>query len=902
MKTRIQFVFAIPVVLTLAFTVLAMTGASSILEYRILDGFLALRPAPPQNPNIVLVDIDDPAIRAIGTWPISRNITANGLMLLAELGAKQATFDIEYTDKSPRGVNAEILEQEIPQTLDTEMGRLKTSITDLFGAVESGQISMKDTKDYVQDLAGVTDQTKDEIKNAIQSIALDNDQYLANAARFFGSAYFTVHMLQDPDDSVSEELRAYTIERFSLKDATVQKNAITTAVDILPVLHPIIDQSKGVGFTNADIDSDGIRRRIMLVQAYNDNWFPQLVFRPLLDVLGNPKVTILPRWIVLAGAKMPDGTVTDIRIPISVDGKTLLDWPHSTYADSFKHVSFYNLYTHDQLFSHLVQNLKVGESGDWLHAYEGKVPLSELARQSEILRNAIMNGTEPVARVADYAALRERFLSELGTFLATKPETQVVADLDAILSDTTLDAETRAQFEGLKKDIPDFYAKTRDIYETLIKMREMMKTDLDGAFCILGQTNTGSTDLGANPFAKSYPNIGTHATLVNMILNRKFLLELSPLWSALLALIFGLGTTILTKEMRPSRSISTGLAITVGTLVFAGVLFVLTGRYLAIVPLAGPILLSFIATTFIKFFVAEKEKSFIRNAFSHYLSADVIKQIIANPDKLRLGGEQKYMTAMFTDIQGFSTISEKMSPVELVDLLNRYLTDMSNQVLEMGGTIDKYEGDAIIAFFGAPIDLEDHASRALHAAIRMKRIEEMLNVKFLAEKSAPSPLKTRIGINSGEMVVGNMGTDRKMDYTIIGDAVNLAARLEGVNKRYGTYMCVSETTMHDAGPGFIFRRLDKIRVVGKAVPIQIFELVDEEGKISDEKANGLALFEQAHVLFEQREWVKAMNKFNEVFTCIPGDGPSTRFIATCKEYIKVPPPELWDGVYQMDMK
>ena len=140
-------------------------------------------------------------------------------MLLAELGAKQATFDIEYTDKSPRGVNAEILEQEIPQTLDTEMGRLKTSITDLFGAVAGGQISMKDAKDYVQDLAGLTDQTKDEIKNAIQSIALDNDQYLANAARFFGSAYFTVHMLQDPDDSVSEEFRAYTIERFTLKDA-----------------------------------------------------------------------------------------------------------------------------------------------------------------------------------------------------------------------------------------------------------------------------------------------------------------------------------------------------------------------------------------------------------------------------------------------------------------------------------------------------------------------------------------------------------------------------------------------------------------------------------------------------------------------------------------------------------
>ncbi|OQA63530.1 MAG: Adenylate cyclase 1 [Spirochaetes bacterium ADurb.Bin269] len=260
------------------------------------------------------------------------------------------------------------------------------------------------------------------------------------------------------------------------------------------------------------------------------------------------------------------------------------------------------------------------------------------------------------------------------------------------------------------------------------------------------------------------------------------------------------------------------------------------------------------------------------------------------------------MTAIFTDIQGFSTISEKMEPVELVAMLNRYLTGMSDRVLELGGTIDKYEGDAIIAFFGAPLDVPDHAERALHAAIRMKRMEKELNQQFLTEGIVPSPLLTRIGINTGRMVVGNMGTEKKMDYTIIGDAVNLAARLEGVNKRYGTYLCVSEDTKNAAGDGFQYRRLDRIRVVGKAVPIRIFEVLEEKGQLDEQTLAALEEFDTGIELFEQRKWAKAKQAFKKVLERKPGDGPSMRFIATCNEYIANPPPENWDGVYKMDQK
>jgi adenylate cyclase len=171
-------------------------------------------------------------------------------------------------------------------------------------------------------------------------------------------------------------------------------------------------------------------------------------------------------------------------------------------------------------------------------------------------------------------------------------------------------------------------------------------------------------------------------------------------------------------------------------------------------------------------------------AFSRYLSPVIINELIADPGKLNLGGEKRIMTAMFTDLQGFSSISEQLDPVQVVRLLNRYLTTMSAVIMENMGTIDKYEGDAIIAFFGAPVYREDHAALACRSALGIKKAEQALNAVIISEGLSSAPLFTRIGINTGEMVVGNMGAENKMDYTIMGNAVNLASRLEGVNKQY----------------------------------------------------------------------------------------------------------------------
>jgi adenylate cyclase len=900
---RLGFEVIVPAGVQLLFAIVALVGLLDGLENNFFDLFLHARPETPQDPGIVIIDVDDNFINAVGTYPISRNITADGLMLMAEMGARHAVFDIEYLNKSPRGVNDEVLSQEIPRVVDEQVGTLQEKTRDLFGALSNGQVTVREAGGFVNDLMQYGDAGKQAIKDEVGRVSLDNDEYLAQAARFFGNTYFTIHNLKETDETVPPELRKLAVERFRLPKVSGSDGQIPSTVDIGPVIDPIIGQSKGLGYTNVPIDTDGIRRRVNLITKYQDAYFGQLAFRPVLDLLGDPAVELDNFGINLKGARLPDGAVKDIHIPFAMDGSLLLDWQHRDFIDSFKHVSFRELLYHDRYWNDLINNIRARDSWQYyLNSTEGPSFL-ELDHQARLLKQAIMEGREPRSRVDDYRALRDGLLEGLGKFLASRPEDQFVAMVDQALADPKLSKADRDTFEQVKADAPVYFKTTRDLYEKVMKLRTESFKALAGAFCVIGESATGSTDLGANPFQEDYPNVGTHATVVNMVLQDRFLWDTHPLVSSLIGLVAGMAISFFCRNMSAFRAIVIGFAASIGVVGAILLLFVLTGIYIPVFQVAASLILSFVTVTFIKFFLSEKEKAAVRNAFSHYLSSDVIKEIMANPDKLRLGGTQKFMTAMFTDIKGFSTISEKMNPEELVGLLNQYLTAMSDIILDMKGTIDKYEGDAIIAFFGAPLDLEDHAERAALAAIKMKRIEKEINERFQAEGIAPSQLLTRIGINSGDMVVGNMGTTRKMDYTIIGDSVNLAARLEGVNKQYGTWICVAEDTVKLLGDKVVVRQLDRIRVVGKSVPIRIYELVEEPQYLDEETRRVLDLFHEGLELFENRDWAGALEKFNAVVKLRPDDGPcNTRYLKKCKDFMTTPPPANWDGVFTLDMK
>ncbi|MBF0308921.1 MAG: adenylate/guanylate cyclase domain-containing protein [Magnetococcales bacterium] len=303
----------------------------------------------------------------------------------------------------------------------------------------------------------------------------------------------------------------------------------------------------------------------------------------------------------------------------------------------------------------------------------------------------------------------------------------------------------------------------------------------------------------------------------------------------------------------------------------------------------------------LRFFLQERgQKTLIKDAFGQYLSPKVVEILVKDPTRLRLGGEQREMTALFSDVAGFSTISEKLTPQELVHLLNEYLTAMCDIIARYEGTVDKFEGDAIIAFWGAPLEQPDHAVRACLACIDMQKYLREQRTRW---KEAGTPeLSTRIGLNSGLMVVGNMGSKQRMDYTIMGDAVNLAARLEGANKFYGSDVMISDATYRLAQEQVEVRELDTIRVVGKKEPVTVYQLLDRKGELTGERLELITGYRQAVGLYKERRFQEAMERMDQLLTRFGEDGPTRTYLNRCRDYVQNPPPEEWDGVFQLTSK
>jgi len=287
-----------------------------------------------------------------------------------------------------------------------------------------------------------------------------------------------------------------------------------------------------------------------------------------------------------------------------------------------------------------------------------------------------------------------------------------------------------------------------------------------------------------------------------------------------------------------------------------------------------------------------RQKAFIKQAFNHYLSGEVIDKIIRDPSHLQLGGEKRELTIMFTDLAGFSPFSERLGPVELTTLLNDYLTEMTDIIMEEGGTLDKYEGDAIIAFWNAPLEQPDHAVRACRAAMRCQRRLAELRDGFLQRTGAT--LRMRIGMNTGDVVVGNMGSKKRFNYTILGDAANLAARLEGANKAFGTETMVSGNTWDKASSEFRGRKLADLRVVGRKTPVPVYELT---GFAGEPVPPAWEAFAAGWERFRQGDFAGA----KAIFEQLPDDPAARSYVRRCDD-LCAHPPTAWDGVWGLTEK
>ncbi|MDP1772111.1 MAG: adenylate/guanylate cyclase domain-containing protein [Methylobacter sp.] len=411
-------------------------------------------------------------------------------------------------------------------------------------------------------------------------------------------------------------------------------------------------------------------------------------------------------------------------------------------------------------------------------------------------------------------------------------------------------------------------------------------------YVFFGFSAPGLKDLRPTPVSGDYPGVEVHATVLDNLLAGDAVKPF-PAWLAFcMALILAsLASYLLIHSKRMLGLVSafvlfTPLSLLIGFAAYSvsydwPVLFVETAVVLALVN-----------SVILKYLTEGRKKRAIQTMFQRYLSKDYIEILKKDPSQLRLGGETRELSIFFSDIQGFTTISEKLTPEQLVQFLNSYLTDMTDIITDEGGTLDKYEGDAIIAFTNAPLTQEDHAVRMCRSVLKCQRKLAERREEFFQQTGAW--IYNRIGIHSGRVVVGNFGSKTRFNYTMLGDAANLAARLEGANKFFGTYTMISEATKQQTGDEFLWRETGTIQVVGRKTPVTVYELLGFKGEALPP---AIQAFSQGQVLYKQGELAAAA----AVFATLPDDSVAKVYLERClaeKEVVD----STWDGVWVLNEK
>jgi len=425
--------------------------------------------------------------------------------------------------------------------------------------------------------------------------------------------------------------------------------------------------------------------------------------------------------------------------------------------------------------------------------------------------------------------------------------------------------------------------------------------DFEGKIILIGFTASGVDDTFNVPISnKAMPGVEIHANLVQSILTRDYIYYQEDISSIgvifLFALLAGL---FLYKFKIYIASAFIGLIYIIYFLLSILLIFDNYGIIMNILFPLFTMIFVYIALVGIYYRTEEKSRKWITSVFGKYVSPVVIARLIDNPEMINLGGEKRNITIFFSDIRGFTAISEKLTPEELVHLLNEYLTEMTTIITKNQGLVDKYMGDAIMAFWGAPMDHPIHAEIACSSSLEM--IEKLRELQVKWKKEGIPSFDIGIGLNTGEAIIGNMGSKNRFDFTAMGDNVNIASRMESLNKMYGTNIIITEHTYKIVKDKFETRKLDAVRVKGKKKPILIYELLSIKGNLDKKQLDFVQKCEEGLDLYFMKKWKPATKLFQDALK-IKDDAVCHLFINRCNEFVKNPPPNDWDGIWEMQSK
>lgn len=410
---------------------------------------------------------------------------------------------------------------------------------------------------------------------------------------------------------------------------------------------------------------------------------------------------------------------------------------------------------------------------------------------------------------------------------------------------------------------------------------------------LVASTAAGLLDLRATPFQSITPGVEIHANVIDNLLAQRFLRPTPAGWLLVSLLVISILTGLSAARFGWAWGLVWVVVLGAASVAVAWLAYP-RGWSVPLAPPAVAAVGTYLFVLLYKYATEEKEKGRVRKAFGHYLAASVLEEVLKNPESLKLGGEKRFMTVLFSDVAGFTTMAEKLPPEEVAHVLNEYLTRMTDVVFEQGGIVDKFIGDAVVAEWNAPGHQVDHAARGCRTALRMLEELSVLQKKWVEE--GKDRLEIRIGINTGDMIVGNMGSHQLFDYTVIGNEVNTGARLEPLNKDFGTVSMVSGVTHREAeaqAPGeFVFRVMPPVAVKGRTTGLEVSELVGFSSKVSDAKKKTVVLFEAGIKKLRAGDRDGAAASLREALALVPDDGPSETWLELMDDL-----PSDWDGIY-----
>ncbi len=867
----------------------------------------------PDAEGVTVVQIDDRSLEQFGRWPWPRAQIAAVADVLAECGAKVVALDIIMPEPQPTRYVAPAADVYDPDTAPlVGTGRPRPVFDD---AVFERTLRSANVLLPMHISFGETRDANDRAADAIA------ERLLADQPDSSFAAVRQALLGDVPEDTRTPELeraaRIYwraralrSMRRFALPDSAVKGYPAHEGTLVPPTVR-FAEACFRSGFVSFPREDDGVMRRIPLLARSGDDVYPHFALALAAEWLADGNAAAITAETDRVRLAPAGGD--PIRVPVDDNGAMLIHWrserrPFEALsagmpcavrdlrqsADRSRRLArltalalarrlgqedLLGLFAEaDRLYLRRIEREVARQRAKLFDPGDVRPPPTDLRRTESDIERRIAEGTR------DLLGNLEFFVGSLPADDPNRVEVEALAGRYRRL--TKADDWRRSEIDRLKSRIAEKVA---------------------GRICLVGSTSTGAADFVPTPVEPRMPGVEVHAHILNTLITGAFVRR-APAWVNVLAVLLAGAAVALAGAKLPvfrAGPLAAGLlvAYTAGNVfgLFAGL-----GWSVALVAPAGAMVASFLAVTAYRQFTEERAKRHIRGLFAHALSPALVDRLIEDPSLARLGGERRELSCFFSDLAGFTPLSERLGEGNTVALLNRYFDRMTDVIQQRyGGYLNKFLGDGILGFFGAPVVQEDHPRRALAAAVTCKGELARLNEELTAETGKPVRLRCRIGLTTGAAMVGNCGSSQRMDYTAIGDVVNLASRLESANKQLGTTVLAEEATWLAGDDGTLLaRRIGPIVVVGKSEPVAVWEVLGrrEDAEDADDLRRAFEQFDEGVALFAARRFADAAAVFENVLAARSADGPAAVYADLCRELAASPPPVDWAPAIRLQEK